>query len=126
MKNFELGFKYNVCYNELIYVKINDKTYTPDDLSFEVKSLLTALSYATEKEMYELETYKQLTTILGYEIVIEGLKGMHELGHDLIPQHGIRKLVIAKNKNKYNGMMREDLQYPDLTGCYTSKTKFNK
>ena len=106
MKNFELGFKYGVCYNELIYMKIDNVTYTTEKLPMELASLLTALSYATEVERYQLETYEQLTTIIGYDIVIEGLKQIQEFGYELIPNKQIRKLIMDKNKNKYNGMMR--------------------
>ena len=126
MKKFELGFKYSECFNELIYMTIGDKTYTKETLSEDTIGLLTALSYTDENEIYLTETYETLVGILGYDIVINGLKEIHELGFDLIPQHKFRKLVIDKNKKKYNGMMRDELSYPDLTKCYTSKTKFNK
>lgn len=107
MKKFNVGFKYNECYNELIYVKIDDKTYTKESLSDDTITLLTALSYVDEKEMYMLETYENLSLcILGYDVVINGLKEIHDLGFDLIPQYKFRRLVINKNKKKYNGMMR--------------------
>ena len=127
MKKFELGFKYNECFNELVYMTIGDTTYTKETLSDDTIGLLTALSYVDESEIYLTETYENLATcILGFDIVINGLKEIHELGFDLIPQHKFRKLVIDKNKVKYNGMMRDEIIYPDLTQCYTSKTKFNK
>ena len=114
------------CFNELVYMTIGDKTYTKETLSEDTIGLLTALSYTDENEIYLTETYETLVGILGYDIVINGLKEIHELGFDLIPQHKFRKLVIDKNKKKYNGMMRDEISYPDLTKCYTSKTKFNK
>ena len=78
-----------------------------ETLSDDTIGLLTALSYVEENEIYLTETYENLATcILGFDTVINGLKEIHELGFDLIPQHKFRKLVIDKNKVKYNGMMR--------------------
>lgn len=107
MKKFELGFKYNEGFNELTYMTIGDTTYTKETLSDDIVGLLTALSYVEENEIYLIETYETLATcVLGFDIVINGLKEIHELGFDLIPQHRVRKLIIDKNKIKYNGMMR--------------------
>lgn len=107
MKKFELGFKYNEGFNELTYMTIGDTTYTKETLSDDTIELLTALSYVEKSEIYLIETYETLATcILGFDIVINALKEIHELGFDLIPQHKFRKLVIDKNKAKYNGLMR--------------------
>ena len=106
MKKFELGFKYSECFNELVYMTIGDTTYTKETLSEDTIGLLTALSYVDDKEVYLTETYINLVGILGYDVVINGLKEIHELGFDLIPQHKFRKLVMDKYKVKYNGMMR--------------------
>jgi hypothetical protein len=107
VKRFELGFKYNKCFNELVYMTIGDTTYTKETLSDDTIRLLTALSYVDENEMYLTETYENLATcILGFDTVINGLEEIHKLGFDLIPQHKFRKLVIDMYKIKYKGLMR--------------------
>lgn len=106
LKRFEIGMKYNETHNELIYVNVNDKTYTPETLSEDVVALLTALSYVDESDKCNIETYENLSLILGYETVINGLNKLHELGKDYIPYYQLRKLIMDMYKNKHKGLMR--------------------
>lgn len=105
--NVEVGYKYMETHNELIYLNIDGVTYTPSKLSHDVIALLTAISYVDELEQHCFETYQNLSiAVLGYDTVIEALKELQELGFELLTQKEIRQLVINKNKNKYNGLMR--------------------
>ena len=106
MKRFELGFKNHETHNELIYMNIGENTYTPDMLTDDTVALLTALSYVDENDMYVLETYENLSAMIGYETVINGLNKLHELGHDLIPYYQLRRMIMNMYKSKYKGMMR--------------------
>lgn len=107
MRRFEIGVKNHEEYNELIYLNINDTTYTTENLSEEIIALATALSYVDEKDYYNIETYDNLAQyILGYETVTLALNKIHELGHDLIPQYQLRKMIMNMYKSKYKGMMR--------------------
>ena len=107
MRRFEIGVKNNETYNELIYLNINDKTYTKEMLNEDVVTLITALSYVDEKDYYIMETYDNLAQyILGYETVALALNKIHDLGYDLIPYHQLRKMIMNMYKSKYKGMMR--------------------
>lgn len=105
--NVEVGYKFMETHNELIYLKIEGVTITPSNLSNDVVALLTAISYVDELEQHSFETYQNLSiAVLGYDTVINALKELYEMGFELLTQREIRKLVINKNKNKYNGLMR--------------------
>lgn len=107
MKRFEIGVKFNENYNELIYVNINDKTYTKEMLNEDVVTLLTALSYVDKGDYHKLETYDNLAQyILNYETVAIALNKIHELGYDLIPYRHLRKMIMDMYKSKYKGLMR--------------------
>ncbi len=106
MKNFEMEFKYTETYNELVYVKIDGKTYLKEDLHEDIVAVLTALSYIDEKEHYMTETFESMTAMIGYDTVVIGLNKLHELGHDFIPHRHLRKMIMDMYKNKYKGMMR--------------------
>lgn len=106
LKRFEIGMKNNGNYNELIYVNVDEKTYTPETLSEDVVTLLTALSYVDECDKCNIETYENLSLMLGYETVINGLNKLHELGKDYIPYYKLRKLIMDMYKNKHKGLMR--------------------
>ena len=103
LKRFEIGMKNNGNYNELIYVNVDENTYTPETLSEDVVTLLTALSYV---DKCNIETYENLSLMLGYETVINGLNKLHELGKDYIPYYQLRKLIMDMYKNKHKGLMR--------------------
>lgn len=106
MKRFEIGVKNNKGYNEIIYVNINDKTYTKEMLNEDVITLLTALSYVDENDLYNVETYYNLSSILGTENVVAALNKIHELGYDLIPHYQLRRMIMDMYKNNYKGLMR--------------------
>ena len=107
MRRFEIGVKFNESYNELLYVNIDDKTYTKEMLNEDVVTLLTALSYVDRGDYHKLETYDNLAQyILGYETVVIALNKIHELGYDLIPYHHLRKMIKDMYKIKYKGLMR--------------------
>jgi hypothetical protein len=106
MRRFEIGVKNNGCYNELIYLNINEKTYTKETLNDEVIALVTALSYVSENDLYNVETYYNLSSVLGTENVTTALNKIHELGYDLIPHYQLRRMIMDMYKNKYKGLMR--------------------
>ena len=106
MRRFEIGVKNNGCYNELIYLNINEKTYTKETLNDEVIALVTALSYVDENDLYNVETYHNLSSILGTENVVAALNKIHELGYDLIPHYQLRRMIMDTYKSKYKGLMR--------------------
>lgn len=95
MKRFEIGVKNNGVYNELIYLNINDTTYTTETLDKEVVDLVTSLSYVDESDMYNEETYEGISYMLGYETVLTALNKIHNLGHDLIPQYKLRRMYMG-------------------------------
>ena len=101
MKRFEIGVKNHETFNELIYLNINDTTYIKEELTKEVIELTTALSYVEEHEIYNVETYYNLSQyILGYETVVTALNKIHELGYDIIPYYQLSRLI--RNMYKHN------------------------
>lgn len=105
MKDFAIGYKKYDCYNEIKYLMIDGKHYLPEDMSNELLDLLTAISY-DESHEDSLEFYDNIAQMIGYDSVIKGIQELKELGHQVLPDFQIRKLIMNKNKNKYKGLMR--------------------
>lgn len=104
--NYTLGYEMHEGYNKLICLKSNNKTINVKDMSESTKELLTALTYVNDRDRMQFKTFENLSTTLGYETVLEGVKELEKQGVKIIPDHYYRRLVIDKNKNKYKGLMR--------------------
>lgn len=104
-KNFEVKYLNNTgCFNELEYIEIDGKLYYEISLSSDAVALLTAMSYYR----YEctLAYFDNLAQILTYEVVLQGLLELSELGARISTAEIYRGLVMNSYKNKYKGMMR--------------------
>lgn len=104
--NYTLGYEMHEGYNKLICLKSNNKTINVKDMSESTKELLTALTYVNDRDRMQFKTFENLSTTLGYETILEGVKELEKQGVKIIPDHYYRRLVIDKNKNKYKGLMR--------------------
>ena len=104
--NYTLGYKMCEGYNELICLKCNDKTIKVEDMTESTKELLTALTYINDRDRAQFKTFENISTMLGYDTILEGIKDLEKQGVKIIPDHYYRRLVIEKNKNKYKGLMR--------------------
>lgn len=103
-KNFEVKYNKKESYNELEYIKINDKLYYEVSLSADAVALLTSMSYYR----YEctLAYFDNLAQLLTYDVVLQGILDLSELGARIANSEIYRGLVMNSFKNKYKGMMR--------------------
>jgi hypothetical protein len=104
--NYTLNYKMCKEYNELICLQCNNKTIKVEDMTESTKELLTALTYINDGDRIQFKTFENIATMLGYDIMLEGIKDLEKQGVKIIPDYYYRRLVINKNKNKYKGLMR--------------------
>lgn len=104
--NYTLSYKICKEYNELICLQCNNKTIKVEDMTESTKELLTALTYINDRDRTQFKTFENIATMLGYDIMLEGIKDLEKQGVKIIPDYYYRRLVINKNKNKYKGLMR--------------------
>ena len=101
--NMDINFVELEGYNEVKSVTINEKFYYANDLSNDTVELLTVLTYG-QCTNESIETICK--EILGYETVLNAINEIEELGYKMVDDKTKRKLIIDKNKIKYEGMMR--------------------
>ena len=104
MDNYVLGYQMCEGYNKLIYIKSENKTIQVENMSESTKEVLTALTYVKDRTQFKV--FDNMAMMLGYDIVLEGVRDLEKQGIKIIPDHYYRKLVITKNKEKYKGLMR--------------------
>jgi len=103
-KSFEIKYEYTGYNNELKGLVVRGQLYTLDQLSFETKELLTAMTY----EDYQLteEYFIGIAQMIGFETTLQGIKDLAELGVTIASASIYRKLVIESSKAKYKGLWR--------------------
>ena len=104
MKKFEIKYEYTGYNNELKGLEVESKLYTLDQLSFETKELLTAMTYEDYSDSYEY--FNGIAQMIGYETTLQAILDLAEIGVNITTAKVYRKLVIESSKNKYKGMWR--------------------
>lgn len=104
MKNYKINYEYTGYNNELKSITIDGIEYGLDKLTFEAKELLTVMTY----EDYEcsIEYFEGIAQMIGYEITLQGIKDLNEMGAQVATGAIYRMLVMNSFKNKYKGMWR--------------------
>ena len=104
MKKFEIKYEYTGYNNELKGLEVEGKLYTIEDLTFETKELLTAMTYEDYNDSFEY--FDNIAQMIGYETTLQAILDLAELGVNIATAGIYRKLVMNSYKNKYKGMWR--------------------
>jgi hypothetical protein len=104
MKNFKINYNYTGFNNELVSIRIGGNLYTLDDLSFEAKELLTAMTY--EDYQLSIEYFDSIAQMIGYDNTLQGIQDLMALGANIATASIYRELVMNSYKNKYKGLWR--------------------
>jgi hypothetical protein len=104
MRNFKINYNYTGFNNELVSIRIDGNLYTLDDLSFEAKELLTAMTY--EDYQLSIEYFDSIAQMIGYDNTLQGIQDLMALGANIATASIYRELVMNSYKNKYKGLWR--------------------
>ena len=104
MRNFKINYNYTGFNNELVSIRIDGNLYTLDDLSFEAKELLTAMTY--EDYQLSIEYFDSIAHMIGYDNTLQGIQDLMALGANIATASIYRELVMNSYKNKYKGLWR--------------------
>ena len=103
-KNYQINYEYTGYNNELKSITIGNIEYGLPLLSFEVKELLTAMTY--EDYNCSLEYFENIAQMIGYDVTLKAIRDLNELGAQVATSSIYRSLVMNSYKNKYKGMWR--------------------
>lgn len=103
-KNYQINYEYTGYSNELKSITIGNIEYGLPLLSFEVKELLTVMTYEDYQDT--IEYFTGIAQMIGYDVTTQAIKDLEELGVQIASKSIYRKLVIDGAKAKYKGMWR--------------------
>lgn len=104
---YVLNYVVGESYNKLLSIKSELMTIDVKDMTESTIDVLTALTYASNKERTQYATFVSIGKLLGFDVLVEGIKDLNDKGIKIIPDQYYRRLVIEKNKIKYKGLMRK-------------------